>query len=248
MWHVGKVIERTDWNSRLFSLKIAVDIGPFIAGQFVKLGMEIQGKRVARAYSVVNAPGSNYIEILAVTVPDGSLSPALHLLLPGDVVEVNVPATGFLTLPELPSGKLQGRHLWMLATGTAVGPFLSMLDTAEPWQRFEQVILVYGARLVADLAYLDKLQTLARKNTQFCFLPSVTRETQSGMLHCRIPDGIASGEIERQAGITITATDSQVMLCGNPGMIHSTIELLTARGLHKNLRRAPGQITTEKYW
>jgi ferredoxin--NADP+ reductase len=248
MWQVGKVIDRTDWNERLFSLKIAVDIGPYLAGQFIKLAMSLQDKRVARAYSIINPPGSDYIEVLAVTVPDGQLSPALHLLQPGDVIDVSVPATGFLTLNELPQGEIQGRHLWLLATGTAVGPFLAILDTAEPWQRFEKIVLVYGARRADELAYFAKLQALSMQRPQFRFLPAITREEHPGMLHCRIPDGLASGSIERQAGISIAAADSQIMLCGNPGMIRDSISILTDRGLRKNLRRAPGQITTEKYW
>ncbi len=154
-----------------------------------------------------------------------------------------------MTLDEIPKGAGQGRHLWLLATGTAVGPFLSMLDTPEPWQRFEKVVLVYGVREAKDLAYLDKIKAYAAQYPdQFILCLTVTREKVDDALQCRIPDGLVSGEIERKVGLTINAADSQVMICGNPGMISGAQAALLDKGLAKNLRRAPGQITVEKYW
>ena len=249
MWISGQVIERIDWSDKLFSLRIATELAPFIPGQFIKLSQMQGDKRVARAYSLVNSPDKPYAEILAVAVEDGLLSPQLHRLSIGDEIDITPTATGFMTLDEIPKGKLQGKHLWFLATGTAVGPFLSMLDTAEPWQRFEKVVLVYGVREAQDLAYLDKLRGLEQQYPeQFKLILSVTRESINDALQCRIPDGLVSGEIENKAGLTLSPADSQVMICGNPGMINGAQAALLNKGLVKNLRRAPGQITVEKYW
>ncbi|PIW59736.1 ferredoxin--NADP reductase [Shewanella sp. CG12_big_fil_rev_8_21_14_0_65_47_15] len=249
MWTRGRVIERIDWNDKLFSLRIAADLAPFIPGQFIKLSQVRDDKRVARAYSLVNSPDKAYAEVLAVAVEDGQLSPQLQNLTIGDEIDITPTATGFMTLDEIPKGELQGRHLWFLATGTAVGPFLSMLDTDEPWQRFDKIVLVYGVREAKDLAYLDKLRTYEQQYPdQFILCLSVTREPFEGALQCRIPDGLISGEIERKVGLTLCATDSQVMICGNPGMITGAQVALIGKGLAKNLRRAPGQITVEKYW
>ena len=249
MWISGQVIERIDWSDKLFSLRIATELAPFIPGQFITLSQMQGDKRVARAYSLVNSPDKPYAEILAVAVEDGLLSPQLHNLAIGDEIDITPTAAGFMTLDEIPKGKLQGKHLWFLATGTAVGPFLSMLDTAEPWQRFEKVVLVYGVREAQDLAYLDKLRGLEQQYPeQFKLILSVTRETITDALQCRIPDGLVSGEIEDTAGLTLSAADSQVMICGNPGMINGAQAALLNKGLVKNLRRAPGQITVEKYW
>ncbi len=249
MWTKGQVIERIDWNDKLFSLRIAADLAPFIPGQFIKLSLQQGDKRVARAYSLVNAPDKPYAEILAVVVEDGQLSPQLQHLAIGDELDITPTATGFMTLDEIPKGELQGRHLWLLATGTAVGPFLSILDTVQPWQRFEKIVLVYGVRQAQDLAYFDKLKAYsATYPSQFILCPIVTREPFSGALQCRIPQGIRSGEIEHEVGLVLTATDSQVMICGNPGMISDAQAALIDKGLAKNLRRAPGQITVEKYW
>jgi ferredoxin--NADP+ reductase len=249
MWTTGKVIERIDWNDKLFSLRIKADVEPFIAGQFIKLSQMRDEKRVARAYSLVNSPGTDYVEVLAVSVEDGQLSPDLKALNPGDTIEVTPKATGFMTLDEVPNGVLQGKHLWFFATGTAVGPFISMLATAEPWQRFEKVVLVYGVRFVEDLAYLATInQFIEQHPQQFVFVPIVTREDYPEGLSCRIPDGISNGLIEQKAGLGINAEHSQVMICGNPGMISDAQIALVDKGLAKNLRRAPGQITVEKYW
>lgn len=249
MWIRGRIIERIDWNDKLFSLRIAAALTLFIPGQFIKLS-QVQGdKRVARAYSLVNSPDKPYVEVLAVAVEEGQLSPQLQHLTIGDEIDISSTATGFMTLDEIPKGEGQGKHLWFLATGTAVGPFLSMLDTAEPWQRFEKIVLVYGVREAKDLAYLDKLRSYERQYpNQFILCLCVTREAVDGALQCRIPEGLASGEIEHQVGLTLSMNDSQVMICGNPGMISGAQSVLLAKGLTKNLRRAPGQITVEKYW
>ncbi|RTR40844.1 ferredoxin--NADP reductase [Shewanella canadensis] len=249
MWIEGEIIERIDWNDKLFSLKIKADIEPFIAGQFIKLSQIIDEKRIGRAYSIVNAPDSDFIEVLAVSVADGQLSPNLQKLNVGDVIDVSTKATGFMTLDEIPVSSSEEKQLWLMATGTAVGPFISMLDTLEPWSRFEKVILVYGVREAKDLAYLDKLEQMKLQYPeQFKLVLSVTRENYPGSMSCRIPAGLQSGEIEGNVGISISPEKSQVMLCGNPEMIRDANNILLERGLTKNLRRAPGQITQEKYW
>ena len=249
MWIEGQVIERLDWSDKLFSLKIKVDIGDFIAGQFIKLSRIVDDKRVGRAYSLVNPPGLDYIEVLAVAVDDGQLSPDLQLLEVGDVIDVATKATGFMTLDELPKEQHQGKHLWFLATGTAVGPFISMMDTAEPWQDYEKLVLVYGVREAKDLAYLERLKQFEQTYPdQFKLILSVTREPFDGALTKRIPDAIVSGELEVKAGLSLSGVESQVMICGNPGMITEAQQALKDKGLTKNLRRAPGQITVEKYW
>ncbi|MGL4713580.1 MAG: ferredoxin--NADP reductase [Shewanella sp.] len=249
MWTRGQVIERIDWSDKLFSLRIAAELAPFIPGQFIKLSHMQGEKRVARAYSLVNSPDKPYAEVLAIAVEDGLLSPQLHDLAIGDEIDITSTATGFMTLAEIPKGELQGKHVWFLATGTALGPFLSILDTDEPWQRFEKVVLVYGVREAKDLAYLDKLREVERAHPeQFKLVLSVTREVVCDALQCRIPEGLVSGEIEKKAGLSLSATDSQVMICGNPGMINGAQAALLDKGLVKNLRRAPGQITVEKYW
>lgn len=246
-WHTATVTRRIDWNSHLFTLVFRCpEFRGFVAGQFAKLGVRTEdGKVLSRPYSLVNAPDSEELEVLAVPVEDGQLSPQLQLLNDGDALEVMAPATGFLTLEEVP----QADTLWMLATGTGVGPFISILRDNQVWRQYTNVVLVYAARKAEDLAYPELInQTLADHSDQFHFVPIVSRETPEGVLNGRIPTLLAEDAIQQQVGLTVDAESSQVMLCGNPDMIQDTMVVLENMGLKKHLRRSPGQISMERYW
>lgn len=246
-WLDAKVTHRTDWNDHLFSLAFSCKGFPeYKAGQFTKIGLAIEdGKVLSRPYSLVSTPQQSDLEIIAVPVEDGALSPQLHKLNVGDNLKVMSPATGFLVLDEVP----QSESLWLLATGTGVGPFLSMMQTPQPWQTYKKVVLVYAARFIQDLAYMPLINAIKQQQGDaFQFIPVVSREEGQGFLKGRIPDLIKDKRIETQAQIKIDAETSQVMLCGNPDMISQTVALLESMGLTKHLRRSPGQISMERYW
>jgi ferredoxin--NADP+ reductase len=246
-WHDAKVANRIDWNDHLFSLQFDCPDFPTIkAGQFTKFGIEQEdGKVLSRPYSLVNGPDAELLEIIAVPVEEGSLSPKLHLLEIGNNVKIMSPATGFLILEEVP----QSNTLYLIATGTGVGPFLSILETQQAWQSYTNIVLVYGVRWPNDIAYQDKINHwLKRYPQQFSFVPIVSRELVKNALHGRIPQLIADGSIQKKCGKTIDPQTSQVMLCGNPDMIQDCISVLESLGLKKHLRRSPGQISLERYW
>lgn len=243
-WLAGEVIENYAWNSELFSLRVRTEPFTFVAGQFVRLALNIDGQRVQRAYSLVNGPADPVLDFLVNRVHDGLFSPALHQLKAGQRIEVSQPASGFFTLNEVPDGD----DLWLIGTGTGIGPYFSMLTTAEPWQRFVRIHLVHAVRYAQDLAYQPLItQWLAERAGQFIYQPVVSREDYSGALRGRIPALISSGELEAAVGCELTGR-SQLMLCGNPEMIRDARELLASKGLPKNLRRTPGNVTIEHYW
>lgn len=243
-WLQGTVTTNTHWTDTLFSLRVKTEAFDFIAGQFVRLAMDTADGRVQRAYSLVNSPGDTEQEFLISTVADGLLTPLLHQLKPGDTVQVSQPASGFFILDEVPDGK----NLWLIATGTGIGPYLSMLGTHTVWQRFTSVILLHSVRYAAELVYQPFIGELQRRySQQFHYQPIVTREQHSGALQQRIPDLISNGQLQQACGQSLT-TQSQVLLCGNPQMITETKAVLEGLGLKKNLRRDPGQITVEQYW
>jgi len=244
-WREGKVVENIHWHDSLFSLKIDADIDPFTAGQFASLALEIDGEQVARPYSFLSAPHEKPLEFFFYTAIDGVLSNALQALEPGDTVLVKNPANGFFTLDEVP----QSRDLWMIGTGTGIAPFLSILKTDEPWQKYENLVLVQGVRTSADLQYQDVIAGFSEKyDKQFHFQPFVSREAVKGAIQGRIPAAIEDDSLEEKIGLTLAPDDSQVMLCGNPDMVKDAVALLKDRGFAKNLRRKPGHITTENYW
>jgi len=135
----------------------------------------------------------------------------------------------------------------MLATGTGVGPFLSILKSNDVWQRFEKVVLGYSVRDHSELSYQEQISAIKQQHgEQFLFVPFVTREKVDGAMNQRITASIEDGSFEQRAGISIDE-DSHIMMCGNSAMISSVTEALGKRGLRKHRRREPGHITTEKY-
>ncbi len=244
-WVEARVVANKYWTDRLYSLQLEADEVPFEAGQFGRLALDIDDKRVARPYSFVNAPHERPYEFYSITVPDGPLSNRLHALQPGDTVWLAVKGSGFFTLSEVPEAK----HLWMLSTGTALGPFLSILKTKTPWQRFEKIVLVHAVRHAEELAYRDTIDAFSEAhNKQFTYIPFVSREDTNFAIRGRIPAAIEDGQLEEKAGIKLTTEDTQIMLCGNPDMVKDTRKILEKRGFRKNRRKEPGHITTENYW
>lgn len=242
-WLTGKIVEKKCWNDRLYTLRIECDFDTFESGQFVRVALDIDGERVARPYSLVNKPDDDFLEIYFNIVDEGPLSPRLAELEVGDEIFVTDRANGFLTVSEVP----QCRHLWMLATGTGVGPFLSILKNQDAWARFEKIVLVYSVRDISELAYQQQVADIQEQWPQkFSFVPLVTREKIEGMLNQRITDSIEDDSLEQTTGVVIDE-DSHVMMCGNSEMIADVTEVLAKRGLRKHRRREPGHITTEKY-
>lgn len=244
-WLTGIIENRIDWNESLFSLNFHCKGFPqFKAGQFTKIGLyQRNGAILSRPYSLVNTPEQDKLEILALPVENGELSPQLHSLQVGDTIQVMCPATGYLTLDEVPKSKT----LFMLSTGTGVGPFLSILKSNEVWQKYENIVLVYAVRYDSDFTYLDTIQSLLDKNSeQFKFVPIVSREPCKRGLNGRIPAIL--DDIQQNCGIKFSPQSSQIMLCGNPGMINDTYRVLQKMGFKKHLRRSAGQITMERYW
>ncbi len=244
-WIAGRVCGKRQWTEKLVSLQIEAEVAPFVAGQFGRLALDIDGERVARPYSFVNAPDERPLEFYFVVVPDGLLSPRLGRLEAGDEVWVARRPGGFFILDEVPPG----RDLWCLATGTGLGVFLSILKTPEPWQRFENIILVHGVRHARELTYGDTIEDFARRHPeQFRTISLISREASETALPGRIPAAIENGTLEARAGVTISPAHSQVMICGNPNMVNDTRTVLEQRGLRRNRRQQPGHITTENYW
>jgi ferredoxin--NADP+ reductase len=243
-WVKGRVLGKHQWNARLFSLQIDAPVVDFKAGQYIKVALDIDEQRVGRPYSLVNAPHERPLEIYFNEVPEGPLTPRLCDLNPGDALWLTAKAGGIFTLDNVP----QRRHLWLLATGTALGVYLSILRTAEPWERFERIVLIHGVRTADELSYQETVASLQELHPrQLTFLPALSREHRTGVLHGRITSLLDTGALEDQAGLQIRPEGSHLMLCGNSEMIKDVRSLLEARGLRRHRRQQPGHYTTEQY-
>jgi ferredoxin--NADP+ reductase len=244
-WLPGHLIARRDWAPGLATLVIDAAIEPFAPGQFVNLALDIDGTIERRSYSIASPPGVP-LNFLVTEVAGGKLTPRLLGLSPGDVVLVEPKPQGFFTLEWVPPA----RDLWLVATGTGLGPFLSLLQSDEPWQRFERVVLVHGVRTANQLAHRADLERIARERPgKLALVATLSREPGHPFaLSGRITTLLADGSLERAAGVVLEPAHSHLMLCGNPGMIEEMTTLLGARGMNKHRVRKPGHITVEKYW
>lgn len=239
------------WTDRLFTFRTTKPSGyVFAAGQYARLGLPDEHDAIWRAYSMTSAPADPELEFYGIVVPDGRFTGLVKELHAGSKILVEKQSYGFLT-PDRFTG---GDDLWMLATGTGMGPFISMLRDPYVWERFQRMFLVHCVRHADEFAYvveLDELAALARErgaNATLQVLRSTTREQRTDCLHGRITTLLESGELERAAGAGLSEESSRLMLCGNPEMIEDTRRLLHARGLRPVRRALPGQFLTENYW
>jgi len=248
-WVQGKLVGKKHWTDRLVSIEIAAPEVNFVAGQFARLGLPAppgsKEEIIGRPYSFVNPPGVPQHEFFFNVLPEGPLSPRLAVLEAGEPVFMLPNANGFFTMAEVP----EAEALWCISTGTGIGPFLSILRTAAPWEKFTRVVLVHAVRVAADLAYRDVIDGVVRQHPgAFTYVPVVSREAHPDALPGRIPALIPDGRLESRAGQALTASSAHVMLCGNPAMVDDVQAVLATRGMKRHRRREPGQITLETYW
>lgn len=246
---VEKVLSVHRWAHNLFSFTMTRPAHfKFTAGQFARIGLMVNGELVVRAYSVVSSPFDENLEFFSIVVPDGAFTSNLQYLEIGDELYLDKTAYGYLTLAryQLPLA----HDLWLLATGTGLAPFLSMLQDFETWTKYQHIHLIYSVRSTAELAYVDRIQEIAESfgegHTGFKFVPIITRDPNA-TLHDRLPVLIENGELEKVVGLSLNPATSHVMLCGNPQMVEDTKDALKQRGLSMN-RRGEGNIAVENYW
>jgi ferredoxin--NADP+ reductase len=243
-WVEGVVVDKRRWNENLYSLRIDAQVEAFEAGQFIRLALDIDGERVARPYSFVNPPQQKPLEIHFNQVPGGLLSARLSALRSGDCLWVSAKPNGFFTATQLPPS----RDLWLVATGTALGVYLSILRTDTPWRKFENLILVHGVRHTNELSYRDEISALPEIHRErLRVVSSLSRDRSSACLHGRITDALEGGCLEKAIGLQLSPEHSHVMLCGSMGMIREVSDILKQRALRRHRRHEPGHFTTEKY-
>lgn len=252
----------TPWvPGKLFSFTCTRPAGfRFTAGQFARLGLPNtlgfanEADWIWRAYSMVSGPYDEYLEFFSIKVPDGAFTSHLSSLRVGDSIGVDKTSVGFLTTARFESGS----DLWMLASGTGLAPFLSMLHDPSTWEQFQQIYLVYSARTALELAYQDRLRALSQHPVlgtlvedlanRFHFVPVVTREHIEGCLHQRINQLLENGTLAGLAQGGLSLEKSRFMVCGNPEMVADTRAVLKQLGFSTARRNSPGQIAVENYW
>ena len=241
------------WTDSLFSFRTTRDRGyRFVPGQFARLGVTdaASGEIVWRAYSIASASHDEHLEFFSVVVPGGAFTSRLSRLREGDPILVERKSYGFLTTDRFEAG----RDLWMLATGTGLAPFLSILHDFETWERYENLILVQSVRTQRELAYedlirgFDRSEYYAEHARKLRYARIVTREPVPGAMRDRVTRLLASGVLEENLGLKLDHDRSRIMLCGNPDMVEDTRGLLIDRGFRLSRRGDPGHLAVENYW
>ena len=216
-----KVLEVKHYTDRLFHFRTTRDPGTrFRDGEFLMIGLEVEGKPLLRAYSVASPNYEEYMEWFSIKVPNGPLTSRLQHIKPGDEVITNSKAVGTLVLDNLKSG----RNLYMLATGTGVAPFMSLVRGVDTYENYDNVILLWSTRLIKELAYNDFLQNLNEHETwgeitqgKFKYYPSVTRE--EWVNKGRITDAMYDGSVYEKLGVEPFEKGKDVaMICGSMPM------------------------------
>ncbi len=239
------------WTPQLLSFRTTrPDPFRFTPGHYTRLGLGSDDDRVWRPYSLTSARDADFLEFIAVLVPGGAFSEKLRHLRVGDTLGVDKSCYGFLTVDQLAPGK----DLWLLASGTGLGPFMSILRDAAVWRNFARLILVHSVRQSAELAWREEIAVLpaptlrAEATATLSYIPVVTREPGATALAARIPLLLADGRLEAAAGTALSLADSRLMVCGNPDLAKEMRQILTERGYATNRRGVPGQMAFEKYW
>lgn len=239
------------WTDHLFSFTTTRDAGlRYKNGQFVMIGLEVDGRPLMRAYSIASPNYEDQLEFFSIKVQDGPLTSRLQHLKKGDQLMISKKPTGTLVLDDLKPGK----NLYLFSTGTGLAPFLSVIQDPETYDRFEKIIVLHGVRWEKDLAYrqfitheLPKHEYLSEQiKNQLVYYPAVTRE--SFVHQGRITDLAASGQLARDLGLPeLNPETDRAMICGSPQMLKDISNMLDQRGFNISPRLGdPGDYVIER--
>ncbi|MBG1233054.1 ferredoxin--NADP reductase [Aestuariivirga litoralis] len=245
-----KVLEIQHYTDRLFRFRITRPQSfRFRSGEFVMIGLPINGKNLMRAYSVASPSWDESLEFYSIKVQDGPLTSHLQNIKVGDTILMRQKTTGTLVHDAL----LPGKRLFMISTGTGVAPFASVMRDPETYEKFETVILAHTCRDAAELKYgfdtveVSKNDPLVGEQAakQLFHFASTTREKTAQM--GRITTLIENGGLFTTMGIAaLNPQEDRLMMCGSMAMIKDMKALLEARGFVEGSLADPGSFVIER--
>lgn len=262
------IAQRVEVAPGLLVLRVVPDgwtLPAFEPGQFAVLGLPAEATRcpgasdeegetrpgllIRRAYSIASSSRAHtYLEFFITLVRSGSLTPRLFSLAPGDRVWLGPKIAGTFTLDKAP----EHRHVVMVATGTGLAPYMSMIRSGPQGWRNRRFAVLLGARHSCDLGYHSELETLARLSDGFDYLPVVSRPDEEPVpWHGRtgyVQSLWHDGDLAAVWGFAPTPETTSVFLCGNPGMVEDMLVVLAREGFREHTRAEPGQVFVERYW
>ena len=248
--HALKVVSVKHYTDRLFAFRIARPQSfRFRSGEFVMIGLPNAAKPVFRAYSIASPAWDEELEFYSIKVPDGPLTQHLQKIRPGDTVLMRQKSTGTLVVDAL----TPARRLWMIATGTGIAPFASLIRDPETYDKFEEVVLTNTCRGIAELAYGNELVAALKDDPligelateRLRYVAATTREVSPlmGRITARIEDGSLF------SGLGVAPFDpavDRVMICGSMEMLKDVKALVEKAGLEEGSVSEPGQFVVER--
>ncbi len=239
------------WTDRLFSFRVTRPKSlRFRSGEFVMIGLlGDTGKPLLRAYSIASPAWDDELEFYSIKVPDGPLTSRLQHIKVGDEIILRPKPVGTLVHDAL----LPGRRLWMLATGTGLAPFASLMREPETYEKYDSVIMMHTCREVDELEYGRQLVASLQDDPligdmvegKLHYYPTTTRETSPRM--GRITDNLLSGKVFDDLDLPrMTAEDDRAMVCGSLAFNHDVKAVLEKFGLREGANSEPLEYVVEK--
>jgi len=245
-----RVVKVHHWNDSLFSFRTTRSPGlRFRNGHFVMVGIEVEGRPLLRAYSVVSPNYEEELEFYSIKVPDGPLTSRLQHVRVGDPVFISRKPTGTLLWDHL----LPGKRLYLLASGTGLAPFMSIIRDPDVYDRFEKVAVAHGVRRVSDLGYHEYIEKELPAHelvgeqvaNQLLYYPTVTREPfrNQGRLTTLLENGKLAADLGLPA---LDPEHDRIMICGSPAMLKDLVTLLESRGFTEGNSEGQGSYVIER--
>jgi ferredoxin--NADP+ reductase len=249
------VLEVEHFTDRLFRIKTTRDRSlRFRDGEFLMIGLDHwseklqKNKPIMRAYSVASPSHQETLEFYSIKVQDGPLTSRLQHIKLGEEILVNTKPVGTLITTNVKSG----RTLYMLATGTGIAPFLSLMRGFDVYDNYDNVVLLHGVREIKELAFDDYLSNLNEDETykeitqgKFKYYPTVTREDFKNQ--GRVTDAMYTGNVQKVLGLEEFDKDKdRVMICGSMEMNLELKEYFEGLGLVEGTMKEPGEYVLEK--
>lgn len=229
------------WSDRTFSFKTTrSDTFRFYAGEFAMIGLKLNNKNVLRAYSVVSPPWKEELEFLSIKIQDGELTSRLQHIQVGDEVILAEKTTGTLRNEAL----IKGGTLHMLATGTGLAPFMSLIRDIETLETWDKIHLVHSVRDSKDLAY-----TLDLANNLKDLEPDLHEMISEKLFYKPLITGLGDKRITTQLvenGLNIDTDRDKIMLCGNLEFNQEVSDWCISKGMIEGSLREPGTFVIEK--
>ncbi len=189
------------------------------AGQYIRLGVEVDGRFHWRAYSLTSDPGraDGCITITPKLVHTGTVSPYLcSALRPGTIVRLGGVEGTFVLPEQIPD------RLLFISAGSGVTPIASMLRSLDARGALRDVAHIHSARYPHTAIFAAELRALAARNPAYRL--TARHSGAEGRLHPDELDTICPDWRERET-----------FVCGPPGLLEAIKQRFDSEGLADRL-------------